>query len=196
MSRRKKAASNPKYARNKLGKSYTSLILGLVVIAVLVVLGMMLIKGKENITQTSSISTEDLSEAERNKEDTQLSFYIVKQDDSLWTISENIYKSGYNWVDIARANELENPGLIYVGTKLEIPKVQPKIIVANGEKTFEQTAKNSITGSPYTVEKGDNLWEISVRAYGDGFRWVDIAKANNLVNPNLIHPGNIFKIPR
>lgn len=186
MPKRKKAALNPKYTRTKLGKSYTSLVLGLVVIVVLVVLGITLIKGKANITQTSSISTEDL----------QSSFYIVKSGDSLWTISENIYKSGYNWADIAKANKLENPGLIFAGTKLEIPKLQTKTPEANAEKAFEQSTNSSITDSSYTVAKGDSLWEIAVRAYGDGYRWVDIAKANNLVNPSLIHPGNIFKIQR
>ena len=186
MPKRKKAALNPKYIRAKLGKSYTSLVLGLVVIAVLIVFGITLIKGKGNITQTSSISTEDI----------QSSFYIVKPGDSLWTISENIYKSGYNWADIASANNLESPELIFAGTKLEIPKLQAKTTEANAEKSFEQSTNSSITDSSYIVTKGDNLWEIAVRAYGDGYRWVDIAKVNNLANPNLIHPGNIFAIPR
>ncbi|MDO8621307.1 MAG: LysM peptidoglycan-binding domain-containing protein [Candidatus Levybacteria bacterium] len=187
MPKRKKFTSNSKH---------TGLFLGIIVVVVLVVLGIIFIKGKGNIMQTSSISTQDLSQAEQNTENTQPSFYIVKQGDSLWSISENIYKSGYNWVDIAKANKLENPGLIYVGTRLEIPKLQAKTSEANAEKSFEQPANSSITGNTYAVVKGDNLWEIAVRAYGDGFRWVDIAKANNLVNPNLIHSGNIFKIPR
>ncbi|HUV71729.1 MAG TPA: LysM peptidoglycan-binding domain-containing protein [Clostridia bacterium] len=44
--------------------------------------------------------------------------------------------------------------------------------------------------------KGDTLWDISVRAYQDGYRWVEIAEANNLSNPNIIHPGNALTIPR
>ncbi len=182
--------------RKKAGKSHTNLVLGLVIVAILIVLGVFFIKNKGNITQTSSISTEDLSQAEQNTKNAQLSFYIVKQGDSLWTISENIYKSGYNWIDIAKANKLENPELIYAGTKLEIPQAQPKATETSAEKTFEQSANSSITGDTYTVAKGDNLWEIAVRAYGDGYRWVDIARKNNLINPNLIHSGNIFVIPR
>jgi nucleoid-associated protein YgaU len=53
-----------------------------------------------------------------------------------------------------------------------------------------------ISGNTYTVVRGDNLWNIAVRAYGDGFRWVEIAKANKLVNPHLIHAGNKFTLPR
>ncbi|PIZ97158.1 MAG: lectin, partial [Candidatus Levybacteria bacterium CG_4_10_14_0_2_um_filter_35_8] len=37
---------------------------------------------------------------------------------------------------------------------------------------------------------------IAVRAYGDGYRWVDIARANGLENPDLIFSGNVLKIPR
>jgi nucleoid-associated protein YgaU len=54
----------------------------------------------------------------------------------------------------------------------------------------------SISDATYTVVKGDTLWDISVRAYGDGYRWVDIASENDLVNPNLIHAGNVFVLPR
>jgi len=46
------------------------------------------------------------------------------------------------------------------------------------------------------VVKGDNLWQIALRAYGDGYQWVKIARENKLANPDLIHSGNILKIPR
>ena len=54
----------------------------------------------------------------------------------------------------------------------------------------------TIQGDKYTVQKGDTLWEIAQRAYGDPYKWTEIAKANNLNNPNLIHRGNEFVIPR
>ncbi len=47
----------------------------------------------------------------------------------------------------------------------------------------------------YQVVKGDTLWSIAIKVYGDGYRWPEIAKANKLQNPNLIHSGNIFVIP-
>ncbi|MFI5265695.1 MAG: LysM peptidoglycan-binding domain-containing protein [Candidatus Levyibacteriota bacterium] len=57
-----------------------------------------------------------------------------------------------------------------------------------------QTQK--ITGKTYTVKAGDDLWNIAVRAYGDGYKWVDIARVNNLSNPNLIFSDNVLVIPR
>lgn len=120
--------------------------------------------------------------------------YAVNTGDNLWKIAEAQYGSGYNWVDIAQANNLENPGHIEVGQELLIPDVterQPTTI-----KTASNEVANPISGDSYTVEKGDNLWDIAVRAYGDGYRWTEIASNNNLDNPSIIHQGNTLTIPR
>jgi len=116
--------------------------------------------------------------------------YVVQKTDSLWKISEKYYGTGYNWVDISRENKLKNPNLIFTGQELNIPNVLPKKPIKPGLET------QPITGKIYTVVKGDNLWNISVRAYQDGFKWTEIAKASNLTNPGLIHPGNVLTIPR
>lgn len=50
----------------------------------------------------------------------------------------------------------------------------------------------------YLVEKGDCLWNIAKRIYGDGSRWQEIYEANKSVvggNPNLIYPGQELTIP-
>jgi len=60
----------------------------------------------------------------------------------------------------------------------------------------DEDETNKIEGEQYTVARGDSLWDIAVRAYGDGYRWVDIARANNLDNPDIIHAGNVFTLPR
>ncbi len=126
--------------------------------------------------------------------------YVVQRGDNLWNIAEKKYTSGYNWVDIARANNLSNPGDIHAGDRLLLPEVKAKITTTNVSKTVNvqnnSTNMNKITGNTYTVVHGDNLWNIAVRAYGDGFRYPDIARANNLSNPRLIHAGNTFVIPR
>lgn len=117
----------------------------------------------------------------------------------LWDIAEFYYQSGYNWVDLASANNLTNPNLIESGQELNIPDVQPKkttVVEEAARPEVEAPAAEKITGNEYTVVRGDNLWNIAVRAYGDGFRWTEIAKVNNLTNPHLIHAGNVFTITR
>ncbi|TYC66865.1 LysM peptidoglycan-binding domain-containing protein [Stappia sp. BW2] len=47
------------------------------------------------------------------------------------------------------------------------------------------------------IRKGDNLWRISRRLYGEGFRYTTIYKANQeqIRNPDLIYPGQVFLTP-
>lgn len=49
----------------------------------------------------------------------------------------------------------------------------------------------------YIVQPGDSLWRIAVHLYGDGRRWRQIYRANRdeIINPNLIHPGQILFVP-
>ncbi len=48
-----------------------------------------------------------------------------------------------------------------------------------------------------TVSRGDSLWRISRLTYGAGTRYAVIYKANQeqIRNPNLIYPGQIFVVP-
>lgn len=47
------------------------------------------------------------------------------------------------------------------------------------------------------VSRGDNLWRISQRIYGKGYRYTVIYGANQeqIRNPNLIYPGQVFVLP-
>ena len=47
----------------------------------------------------------------------------------------------------------------------------------------------------YTVQPGDNLSEISKRFYGDANKYMTIAKANNLEDPDKIKVGQELLIP-
>jgi|SRR3989344_7064591 len=172
----------------KSGESFTNLILGAIVVIVIAITVIAFVKNNKE-GQTSS--TKDTPETEQERDGMTSSTYTVKAGDTLWSISESVYKSGYSWVEIAKENKLENPNVIETGTKLKLPEVKKE--VASSVQSDSETA---ITGNEYSVKKGDNLWNISVRAYGDGFRYPEIAKANNLMNPSIIHSGNVLKIPR
>jgi putative chitinase len=186
-------AANGFLSQIKWGESYTSLFLGAVVVIVALILVVSFIKSR-NIQKQQSITNTTTSQVQLHPGTNLPTSYTVKQGDDLWSIAQKLYGSGYNWVDLASANKLVNPGLLYVDTKLTIPNVKPKLLtVSENQQTQIQ---NPITSVSYTVVKGDFLWNIAVRAYGDGYRWIDIAKANNLANPDIIHVGNILKLPR
>lgn len=123
--------------------------------------------------------------------------YTIVAGDNLWSIAEKTYNDGYKWTEIAKANKLQNPNVLNAGTKLTLPKLDVKKEETPSTKaTIEVPENQKIKGNTYKVVKGDDLWNIAVRAYGNGYRWNDIAKANNLVDPNLIFSGNTLKIPR
>jgi nucleoid-associated protein YgaU len=48
-----------------------------------------------------------------------------------------------------------------------------------------------------TVSRGDSLWRLSQTSYGAGMRYAVIYKANReqIRNPNLIYPGQVFVVP-
>ncbi len=127
--------------------------------------------------------------------------HIVASGEDLWKIAEKYYQSGYNWVDIAKANNLSNPNLLLVNQELILPKVPVKKVAESEQKVLAQTSSvvsedNAITGTVYTIKKGDNLWSICVRAYADGYKWPEIAKINNLANPDYLEVGKELKLPR
>jgi hypothetical protein len=54
------------------------------------------------------------------------------------------------------------------------------------------------TAQTYTVVKGDCLWNIAKKFYGNGSKYSIIYNANKSViggNPNLIYPGQVLTIP-
>lgn len=65
--------------------------------------------------------------------------------------------------------------------------------------TFERPeVAQSASGGEYTVQSGDNLWDIARKHMGDGTKWGDIYKANAEAigqNPDLIQPGTALRMP-
>ncbi|WKZ25881.1 MAG: LysM peptidoglycan-binding domain-containing protein [bacterium] len=162
----------------KLNESSISMVLGLIVV---LIVGSLTVKYLRN--DSGRIPEELLN----NSIESTTKKHTVAKGENLWILAENYYGDGFKWVDIATENKLENASVIEEGQELIIPNLE----IAEVEQT-----ENAITSATYEVVKGDSLWDISVRAYGDGYRWADIAKANNIANPNIIHSGNILVLPR
>ena len=60
------------------------------------------------------------------------------------------------------------------------------------------TSPAPATAQTYTVVKGDCLWNIAKKFYGNGSKYSIIYNANKSViggNPNLIYPGQVLTIP-
>lgn len=63
--------------------------------------------------------------------------------------------------------------------------------------TTNNTAVAQPSGQNYTVKRGDCLWNIAKRFYGNGAKYTTIYNANRskIRNPNLIYPGQVLWIP-
>lgn len=189
----------------KLNESMLSMMFGVVTVLLIGVLVLRMYNtNKAKITQDADkteIAMEKVGDVTvETKEDgkkypTELAeTVVVEAGDNLWKIAEKQYGSGYNWVDIAKENNLSNPGVITAGQELKLPKTA--VITVESPKMAEAPVAQTIEGDSYTVVKGDHLWGIAVRAYGDGYKWVEIAKNNELATPNYIEVGQIIKLPR
>lgn len=73
----------------------------------------------------------------------------------------------------------------------EAPKVEPKAAPKAAPKA-EKPAQPKKKFKEYTVVSGDTLSEIGARF---GVPYMEIARLNNIENPDLIFPGQVFKIP-
>lgn len=73
---------------------------------------------------------------------------------------------------------------------------KPKASVEPQRETVSSPAPAA--AQTYTVVKGDCLWNIAKRFYGNGSKYSVIYNANRSViggNPNLIYPGQVLTIP-
>ena len=107
---------------------------------------------------------------------------------------------------------------MYIGNGQVVHAAGNEFGGATGGKTGDQTGKEiCITGyfnfpwdcilrysrkeepdpkpvSTYIVQRGDSLWGIADKLWGDGSRYIQIMSANNLVD-TMIHPGQVLIIP-
>ena len=87
--------------------------------------------------------------------------------------------------------------------EVEKKKADFSDVVAGGSSTAPPPAPSTPTPNvtdrerTYTVVAGDTLSMIAKREYGDATKWKQIYEANKdtIKNPDLIYPGQTFKIP-
>jgi putative chitinase len=177
-----------KFLKNlKLNEESISMVLGALVIVIVGILVVNYFKDKRSQTLPEALTTTNISQIGKT--------HTVVKGESLWSISEDVYGSGYNWTDVYKSNNLKSEN-IEVGQEIMLPDVSAKQPTATKQIITIAQDKQAISGDSYTVVSGDSLWNVAVRAYGDGYKWVELAKANNLENPNIIHPGNVLVLPR
>ena len=108
------------------------------------------------------------------------STYTVKPGDNLFRIA---LRSNVTVQALAQANNITNPGLIYVGQTLTIP--------AGGATPTQPTTPSGCT-TVYIVKPGDNLFRIALR---HNYSQYYLAQFNNISNPSMVYVGQAICIP-
>jgi len=85
---------------------------------------------------------------------------------------------------ISQANNITNPGLIYVGQTLQIP--------AGSGTTAPPSTPGQTCATIYVVQPGDNLFRI---ALSYDYSQYYLAQYNGLANPSMVYVGQQLCIP-
>ncbi|MDH3930882.1 MAG: CHAT domain-containing protein [Chromatiales bacterium] len=115
--------------------------------------------------------------------------YTVRQGDTLWGISRRLTGDPENWPVLLERNNaayeigvgetfIENPDRIYPGQRIFAP-----VSDGAGRSVLE-----------YHVLRGESLWRIAERIYGDPLLWRQIYADNRatITDPDLIYPGQVL----
>lgn len=80
------------------------------------------------------------------------------------------------------------------GTKILKMQSAPQTQVKSVKVEKQRDTSTKSIPKTYTVKRGDTLWAIAKKELGDGSKYTELAKLNNIKNPNLIYPGQVLKL--
>ncbi len=103
--------------------------------------------------------------------------YVVQEGDTLSDIAQRF---GVDVNVLVTLNNLKDAGDIRAGQVIKIPGTRPNDVILQ---------PNYIT---HTVQRGETLGVIAQR-YGTTI--AELMRINSISNPNLIHPGQVLKVP-
>lgn len=72
---------------------------------------------------------------------------------------------------------------------------KPALGPSQQAENTQDVAPQNLPGK-YKVKDGDTLYQIAQTYYQDGYQYTEVAKANNLTDPNSLEVGQILDIPK
>lgn len=105
-------------------------------------------------------------------------------------ITRQISSNGYSHSATLIRTDFGNSLKVSTTTTAKKPVVKPV-------KKVQSSPQASTAQRTYTVKRGDCLWNIAKKFYGNGAMYTKIydANTNKIAEPDLIYPGQVFVIP-
>lgn len=107
-----------------------------------------------------------------------------------------------------RVDALDGTGKVLSRAETPFERVAPEVLAQAQPTSVEPPASKGVfptaetpatapTARILTVQPGNTLWAIARDTYGDGFLYVRVFSANKdqIRNPDLIYPGQVFTLP-
>ena len=114
------------------------------------------------------------------------------EEDGRWRASLPHVDTG---VYTLRIDEVDATGTVLSRVETPFKREEPSVLaaLATGEAPEE-----GIRLSLVTVQKGNTLWGIASKTYGEGILYVRVFQANRdrIRDPDLIYPGQVFTVPQ
>ena len=116
--------------------------------------------------------------------------YTIQPGDNLMSISQAFYGRSDYYDEIAYLNNISDPSVIRAGDVIYLPNDYRELeFCGQDDKWMDGDILY------YTFGKGDTLWALASRFYGDGMYWKCLAAFNGIKNPKKVRDGKVIMIP-
>lgn len=179
----------------RFGESYTSLVLGIVVVIIATVLLLSFVhnsnvsKSSENILSDATSLAQNITIEPTN---VQSNSVVSATEKSTHIVTKNPTSTNNEKPSVKVSPSVKPTTAKSIAEESSV-KIQPKKVKVN------MLSKNNTQNNKqkkYIVKVGDSLWAIAEREYKSGYNWVDIAQANKLADPSNIHKDDHLVIPK
>ncbi|BFU60459.1 MULTISPECIES: peptidoglycan-binding protein LysM [Rodentibacter] len=117
--------------------------------------------------------------------------HIAEDNPGVENLSVTVENGVANIQGVASTAAALEKAVLMAGNIQGITSVTSSVTVSNGESLASEDAF-------YTIQKGDTLWKIAEKTYGNGAKYTAIVEANKEVikDADKIFPGQKIRLPK
>ncbi len=143
---------------------------------------------------TEEVATEEVNAPEVEAETTEEIVVAASETEEL-PVTNAVAPETLEGTEQAQATEITSEDVIAVATQEVAEEITEE---PAAEPVASETKPTPARPQVVTVQPGFTLWGIASETYGDGFLYVQLYEANKdqIRDPDLIYPGQIFELPK